>query len=455
MRAGSTRWSAARGRAAVLLLGLAAAACTTAHHDRYASLRSEAPLAARSASAPLRDERLFEGAAFLERRELIRQVLERNPTLGAARHAWRAALARYPQVTSLEDPLMGAGLAPRSIGSDDVNDAPKFDLSQRLPFPGKLRLRGEAALDEAEAAPPDYAAARLELATTASLLYDEYVLAVRSQAINDEHIALLDEFQRVATSRYEAGEAAQQDPIQAEVQAAHALHRQIVLATARTLAVERINALLHRAPDRPLPAPPAQVFVPDDAAEPSEHLLAQARAQRPELAASESRVAAQEARVDLAWREFYPDFTLTGSHNRLWQERDLQPFVGVQVNVPLQLGRRRAAVEEAEQRLAQARSRHLAVEDDVQLAVHSGAARLSEARHIVHLYRDRLLPVAHDQVAAVRASFETGRSSFLALIDAQRNLLSVELGHAEPLANLGRRRAELDHALGRVPGLSW
>ena len=65
--------------------------------------------------------------------------------------------------------MLGAGLAPLSIGSSEVNDATRFELSQKLPFFGKRRLRGEAALGEAEAAAHDFAAVRLRLAAMASL----------------------------------------------------------------------------------------------------------------------------------------------------------------------------------------------------------------------------------------------------------------------------------------------
>ncbi len=456
MRTNNARWRVARRRAAPLLLGLIATiACGTAMPTRYKTLterwqRSEAASPATEAA-----DRLFDGARFLERRSLVRRVLERNPTLRAARFAWRAALARYPQVTSLDDPMLGAGVAPRSIGSSAVNDAPKFDLSQKLPFPGKLRLRGEAALGEAEAASHDHAAVRLRMATMASLLFDDYTLVVRSIEINAEHIALLEEFKHIATVRYEAGEASQQDPIQAEVELTHALHRELVFETAWRVTAEQINALLHRPPNRPLPPPPSRAVAPGAVADAPDQLIARALEDRPELAAAGARVAAGEARVDLAWREYFPDFTVTGSYNRIWQERDLQPFVGVQLNVPLRLGRRKAAVEEAQARLEQARSQRIAIEDDVRLAVQSGVDRFAEAGHVARLYRDRLLPAAIDQVGAARSGFETGRHSFLTLIDAERNLRNVELGYEEALANLGRRRAELDRALGRIPGLTW
>lgn len=454
MRARHARWRAVSGRAAFLLLGLTTA-CHTASYERYQNLNDAWQRSETVVAVDRDDDRLFVGARVLDRRELIRQVLERNPTLRAARHGWRAALARYPQVTALDDPMLGLGVAPLSIGSTTVNSAPKIDLSQKVPFPGKLRLRGEAALGEAEAAAHDYEAVRLRLATIASVLFDDYVLAARSLEINREHVALLEEFQRIATTRYEAGEASQQDPLQAEVRLAHAVHREIVLATGMRITAEQINALLHRAPTAALPPPPPRAVVPDDPLVSPDELLAQSLGQRPELAAAEARVSAEARRVDAARRDYYPDFTLVGSYNRIMQEPDLQPFVGVVLNVPLQMGRRKAAVEEAQARLEQARSQRVAIEDDVRFGVQSGADRFAEAHHVAELFRDRLLPAARDQVEAARSGFESGRNSFLALIDAERNLLDVELGQAEALANLSRRRAELDRAVGRIPGLTW
>lgn len=438
-----------------MLLALATTACSIFPPTRYRSMaeaweRSAPPAAdAEDPAAPL-----FGGGRVLDRRALVERVLERNPTVRAARYAWRAALARHPQVTALDDPMLAAGVAPASFGSRQVDDAFKIDLTQKLPFPGKLRLRGEAALAEAEAVARDHSAVRLRLATMASLLFDDHYLAARSLEINAQHIALLEEFQRIATARYESGEASLQAPIQAEVELTHALHREIVLRTTQRVTAEQINALMHRAPDAPLPPPPARIVLPAEVSE-GEDLIARALRERPELAAASARVAAAERRVALARREYLPDFTLVGTYNGIHQESDLQPFVGLQMNLPLQLGRRRAALAEAEARFEVARSERLALEDETRFAVQSGLGRLIEARNVAQLFRDRLLPAAEDQVVAARSGFETGRNSFLALIDAERNLRDVELGHERALTDVARRRAELDRASGRIPGVAW
>jgi outer membrane protein TolC len=74
---------------------------------------------------------------------------------------------------------------------------------------------------------------------------------------------------------------------------------------------------------------------------------------------------------------------------------------------------------------------------------------------VLHLAESKQLPAARDQVAAARAGFVTGRGEFFSLIDAQRSLLRVELELEEARADVCRRRAELDRALGRVPGVDW
>jgi outer membrane protein TolC len=121
------------------------------------------------------------------------------------------------------------------------------------------------------------------------------------------------------------------------------------------------------------------------------------------------------------------------------------------VNVPLRLARRRAAVEEARARLERVESERTGLADEVRLAVASAAERVEESRHLLHLYEDRLLPAARDQVEAARAGFETGRNDFLALIEAERSLRSARLGYEEARASLSRRDAELRGAIGALP----
>ena len=96
----------------------------------------------------------FTGAAELSLEQLEQEVLARNPSLTQMVAAWEAASARLPQVTSLEDPMLGTMFAPGSVNSRNVEPGWRVEVSQKYPFPGKLRLRGQAAQAEAERCRP-------------------------------------------------------------------------------------------------------------------------------------------------------------------------------------------------------------------------------------------------------------------------------------------------------------
>ncbi|HVT44533.1 MAG TPA: TolC family protein [Thermoanaerobaculia bacterium] len=385
----------------------------------------------------------------LDRAGLIRDVLDRNPSIEAARQAWRAAAERELQAGALDDPRITTSIAPLSIGGEDRFGA-AVEGSQMLPFPGKRRLRGALARAEGEAMASDYEGTRLELATMASLLYDDYYRVARALEINAEHQKLLSLLKESAEAQYVVGRASLQDPLQAEVELAHLMHEQIVLLTQRDVVRAQINELLHASPESPLPPPITSLPIP--ALPPSSAELQQAALkQRPILDAAEARIRAARSAVELSELDSYPDFHVMGSYNSMWMSTEHQWMVGVGINLPIQREKRKAAVREAEARLAAARSERERIEDQVRSAVEQMHRQAVEGHHIIELHTNRLLPAARDQVEAARAGFESGRNSFLAVVEAEKNLRTVELRYAGAVATYHQRLAQLDRAVGRLP----
>jgi len=396
----------------------------------------------------------FETADRLERTVLVQAVLERNPTLEAARQAWQAGSERVSQAAALDDPILSYSLAPLSIGDAEIRYGQVITLGQRFPYPGKRGLRGEIATAEAETSRFDFEAARLHLATFASQIFDEYYLVHRAIEINDEHLALLEDFQRIATVRYASGSASQQDPLQAEVEIAHLLHRGLELDTNRRNLMARINGLIHRRPELSLPPPPRGLPLPEDLGLQTSTLQEEALLSRPELRRLEAMTLASRSRIELEHAEFRPDFLVTGSYNSLWNESDHRWLVGVAVALPLYRKQRRAGVAEAEAHLQETESDRLLAEDEIRSEVQIASQRLEEAHHVVELYRSRVIPASRDQVSAALAGFKTGGTSFLALMEAERNQRRAELQLHAALADLHSRHAELERQIGRVPGIS-
>lgn len=435
----------------VLTLLLGAAISTSTAPASGLGQPSRSPDDTGTLAQPGESSELFAGDLHLERHSLLEAVEARNPSLKAARAALEAEQARPEQARSLADPRLSYSFAPQSIASDAVRYGQTLGYSQNLPFSGTRRLRRELSEAEAAVAAEDVETTRLRLRTAASLAYDDYYVVHRAIEINEEHIELLAMFQRIATARYAAGETPQQAPLQAEVEAAHLQHRRVVLETERALTRTEINRLLHRRPDAYLPpAPPALDEVADEADESDPE--SQALATRPELRSARESLRARQAEVELADLDSKPRFEVMGSYNTMWNASQHRLMVGGSIRLPLFSKRSDAAVAEAE---AAARSQADVIDDlvdRVRAEVATAQLRLEEAQHVVALYRSRLLPATDDQVSAALSGFRTGQSSFPALIDAERMQRSVKLEYEQALADVHRRRAELDLALGRAPG---
>jgi outer membrane protein TolC len=378
---------------------------------------------------------------------LVAEVLARNPTLAQMVAAWRAAQARYPQVTSLDDPMLNTTLAPAGVGTiEDRNRGYRLDLSQKLPWCGKLALRGRNARALAQAAAEDVDDARLQLTEAAQTALYDYYLVHRALEVNAENLRLLRAFRQDAAARFRTG-GAQQDIFQADVELGRQQRRGLALERMRQVAVARINTLLNREADLPLPPSPAKVEVEDglpDAAA----LRAAALARRPDLRALGSRLAADEAALALAYKDYYPDFNLMTAYDTFWVEKQLRPQIAVQMNLPVRLARRDAAVWEAKARLAERRAEWDRLASRVGYEVNQAYAEADENRRAVRLYEAQLLPAAELNVKSAQSAYQTGKIPFLTLLQAERDVIGLKDEYYELVADYHRRLATLERAAG-------
>src|SRR5260370_30180519 len=71
--------------------------------------------------------------------------------------------------------------------------------------------------------------------------------------------------------------------------------------------------------------------------------------------------------------------------------------------------------------------------------------------HHVELFHDRILPLARQNIIATRLAYETDKTGFLNLIDAQRTLQEVEAMYWNHLTDYLSAMAELESVLGAEP----
>ena len=406
----------------------------------------ERPAPAVNPAYPLNDPSdSLAGLTELSVEQLVAEVQARNPSLQAAVAAWSAAAQRYPQQVSLEDPMFEYMVSP-GVGRTGDGEGWMANFSQKLPWPGKRALRGNAAAAEANAMQGDLGDARLRLAEMTRMAYYDFYLAERMTEVNVTTQKLLTQFREIARNKYSANQATEQDVLQTDVEVANLQSRATELSRDVQVAKARINTLLHRMPDCPLPPPAAKLSVQETLPE-ATVLQGLAERSRLDLYAASSRARAEEANLALACKEYYPDIAVVAKYDGFMPDY-MRPQVGMQMNVPLQLSRRSAAVREAEALVQQRRWEYQNLLDSVRFEVQSAHDRAVQSREVVRLYEEKILPASQRNIESAQANYTSGKLDFLRLLDAERQLYSQREMYYQAIAEYHRRTAELERAVG-------
>jgi len=378
----------------------------------------------------------------------VELVVSSHPSTTAALAAWRAAAARYPQVVALDDPMLDYMTAPATIGSNDVDYAFAVQARQKVPWFGKRKLRGDAARHEARATYHDSLDVRLELVEAATAAFYEYYTAVRRRELVATNRRAMEQFRAAALDRYQTGLVTQQDVLLADVELAETERREVELDRTVRVALARVNTLLLRFPDAPMPPLAERIRAPHGTLD-VEMLREMAVAGRPDVAAATSRVRAEQSNVALAHREYRPDLELVGRYDTMWlpQER-MVGQIGVTLNVPIQRARRDAAVRQATATTVEKRAEFDRLVYQVRFQVHEAYERVNESRRVVRLFEEKLLPSARLSVEGGAAAYETGKLDFLRLVEAQRKLIDLETERVAVIGEYQVRWAELERAVG-------
>jgi len=397
---------------------------------------------AQAADAP------FAGKSELSVEALVEAVQVRNPSLPEMVAAWKAAQARYPQVTSLDDPLVGANLSP--AGFSRVGNGYRLEIFQRYQWPGKLQLRGEVASAEANAASRDVDNVRQQLIESARDAFYDYYLTYRALEVNAEALRLLREFKQNADARYKTGQVSAQDPLQAEVEIGRLREREIILERQRGVAIARINTLLQLPPFLPLPPPPKEIQVEGELPDP-QALLAQALSQRLDLLKLADQIKAAKAAVKLAYKEYFPDIDAMAAYDSFWDNPLQRAQVAMRFNLPVRLGKRHGAVVEAESRLAELKAQYARQTSQAGFEVQQAYEQWRESLRTVRLLDKEVLPAARQNVKAAQPAYMTGRIPLFTLIEVQRNLVDLQDRFYQATAEFFRRRTALQRSLTGTP----
>ena len=380
-----------------------------------------------STAADIRDERLSLKA-------LIEETAQQNPDMKAARERWEAAKAIVPQVQTLPDPTVRLGYQQLPMGPPGVEGA-IYGFGQEIPFPGKLRLRGEVASREAQRFEQEYEAVRLRVIARLKQDYFDLHFVHKAIEIVEKNERLLLQFEKTARARYGVGQAAQQDVFRAQVEVSRVLDRLAVLQQQKESLHGEINRLRNRPPAGPLGTPEEiQVnLLPI----PLEELNHRADAVSPILLATAKSIERGEQAVALARREYYPDFDLTalGLRNDRISANGYQVMLGIRIPLYYET-KQREGVSQALAGLSSAREDFTAMRQDVLFRVKDAFVQAQRAERLVLILRDAIIPQATLSLESAQAGYAVGKVDFLSLLNSLLTLQENELElHGEMVAH--------------------
>ncbi|MDR0843048.1 MAG: TolC family protein [Acidobacteriota bacterium] len=414
-------------------------------------------LVALSLPVPARSETAASPAASepLRLDALIEQVLAHNPELQAARKRWEAAQKRPGQERSLPDPNIGLGWSaagapyPGAGLGTEMSANVGVTLSQMLPFPGKLGLRGGIAEKEATAESFLFTGAGRNLVARCKTAFYELQYIYEALDVLDRNRTLLERLAQSVRIRYESGEAAQQDLIKAQLEITLLETRALELERLRQGATAEINALLNQDVASPLARPEPPTNLPDLPFLPSfEALQSSALQSAPEIRAQRSVIDGRQLALELARRESYPDFEVMGGYFNQGSMKDMWEF-RVQMNLPIfSANKRRLAVEEAAAGLGEVQKSYRASEQAVSFQLRDQYLEAENAHKLMELYAVGIIPQASLALESSLLNYGAGKLDFLSVFANFTAILENEINYCKSRAQYLQALARLEELAG-------
>lgn len=379
---------------------------------------------------------------------------ERNPRLGAVRSMATAVGTRESWAGLPPDPALQIGVMNFSLPgfrTDMPNSmAPSLALTQTVPFPGKLGLRSRIAEQSTAMADAGAEETWWAVRSRAAMQFYELYRTDRSIEVMRETLSLLRDFERVAKAMYSAGEGRQSDVLRADVEVARMDAEIRRMEAMRKAAAARLNGILDRPADTPVPSPVLGALPADVPG--ADTLMAWADAYRPMLESGRLGVEQAGTKQDLARKQVWPDFMVGVQYGQRGVETGTTRMASAMIGFSLPVFASRRQLKERDEAIAM---EQMAVADladmrsGVQAKIGELLADLDRDRSLVRLYRAEVLPQARVTVESAFSSYRVGTVDFLTLVDARMTVNRYEIELYGLLADYGQAVADLEMAVGR------
>jgi cobalt-zinc-cadmium efflux system outer membrane protein len=387
---------------------------------------------------------------------LIAEAIQANPAIKEKAQITTAAKEAVRPAGALDNPEVSLGLLNLpvdtfALNQVDMTNAPQIAVRQKFPFPGKRRLRSELAEEQSRSDDFSHQDKINEIRSRVIQGYWSLALAYASYDITQKDKQLWQQVVEVAETRYAVGQGMQADVLQAQVELGNYLDRLFQWQQRQESISADLNALRSKPPGTAIARP--QPLKPRPQTLNLDNLLALA-AEQPQLQALKSQVAKQEKAVQLARKDFFPDFGVGVAYGF----RENKPTVTrpdffsttLSLDIPIWWkAKQKPKLREQKAREAAAQNAYQAYWDRAAAAIKDRYVTLQRLSQQIQLYGQGIIPQAHQAAEASLAAYRTGTLDFARLTQNYIAMYGAELKLQEYLKEYEGTWAELEWLVGQ------
>lgn len=376
--------------------------------------------------------------------DAVAQAIKNNPRLSAASRDVLAARSGVGSARAFANPQILFTPAVSGPGGSDT----ELLVQQPLELNGTRAARTGVASAQLRGTQAQALVTLRDLVFDTKTAYYELARAQERLSLAREALQLTEEFDRIARRQVELGARPGIEVTQTSIEAARA-KQQVTLAESEATAARAIlNTQMGRNPAELL----GTLSLPAYAPQPLDQdvLLGQALTARAEIQVDEATADALRQEARLARAEGRPDLVpqfRAGSITRSFSDYGF----GIGISLPLfDYGSRRARIRQAEESARAQTARLAATRNLVRQEVAQALARLRAAETVLQTYPQGVLEQSRQLLDASRKGFEEGKTSIVALLEAQRTYRAVQNEYANAQADYALARAAVERAAGAV-----
>ncbi|OQW47465.1 MAG: hypothetical protein A4S09_15195 [Proteobacteria bacterium SG_bin7] len=382
-------------------------------------------------------------------KEFLEQVRDSNPSIKSAARRAEALSHRVKPASTIDDPFIAVGVDQIPFDGS-MGSATRYQVSQSIPFPGKLSARGDIAESKAKSARSDSETTEREVIVLATQAFFRTFYNQNAIELNEKQKILIEGTVESTKSRYKTGDTGHHDWLLAKVE--------ISVLKVERLRLEReqkkLFAVLNELRDKPTDAVFGNLVVKfseskNDDVSPTKD--------QPEMKSLEYAVTQSEKEKKLAKLSYLPDFTIQGMAMKpssdMMNEKD-NWGVMVGINVPLYFWRKQsenvsASTLDSEAIVLEKKN----LENRLNTEMVDAKQALQTTKDIVDLYRSSVIPTTNLALQNAKTGYAARKLPLTQFLETLKVQKTQELEFLAAQLDVELARTRITNLLSAPPVL--